>query len=144
MQVKLFKIGGEKHQVAPRLSGEGLSVKVRTFGTSMEYRMDPINVSLSGFLVRRELTTRLPFALNTLVEIEIDLPGNNEAKLRCLGKVVRKAKEVEKNDGQSLAAFGIQIIQTDLKFLTSWSSFLKGHVSEKRAQGRKDSSPQVA
>jgi hypothetical protein len=102
---------------APRVSID-LVVESKTLGTSAAYSMSTEDVSRSGLLLVWERESKMPFIVNTLIEMTIDPKGSCLSKpVTCLGKVVRK----DAQDGSSQSTrFGIQIVQMDPGDIQNW------------------------
>ena len=108
---------------APRVPMD-LEVESRTIGTSAAYRFSTIDISRSGLLLAWERESRMPFIVNTLLELTIDPKGNHLQKpVSCLGKVVRRESEGESGKGNQ-ARIGIQIVQIDNTDLQQWEGCL--------------------
>lgn len=108
---------------APRVPMD-LEVESRTIGTSAAYRFSTIDISRSGLLLAWERESKMPFIINTLLELTIDPKGAClEKPVNCLGKVVRR--EAEHADGRgNQARIGIQIVQIDNTDLRQWEGCL--------------------
>jgi hypothetical protein len=106
---------------APRVSID-LVVESKTLGTSAAYSMSTEDVSRSGLLLVWERESKMPFIVNTLIEMTIDPKGSCLSKpVTCLGKVVRK----DAQDGSSQSTrFGIQIVQMDPGDIQNWEGCL--------------------
>jgi len=106
---------------APRVSID-LVVESKTLGTSAAYSMSTEDVSRSGLLLVWERESKMPFIVNTLIEMTIDPTGSCLSKpLTCLGKVVRR----DAKDGSGQATrFGIQIVQMDPSDAQNWEGCL--------------------
>ncbi len=106
---------------APRVSID-LVVESKTLGTSAAYSMSTEDVSRSGLLLVWERETKMPFIVNTLIEMTIDPKGSCLSKpVTCLGKVVRR--DAQDGDSQS-TRFGIQIVQMDPGDIQNWEGCL--------------------
>ncbi len=102
---------------APRVSLDGnIVVESKTLGTNVSYRLTTDNVSKSGLLLHWSNDSRLPFIINTLIEMTID-PGATILKqpVNCLGKIVRK-------EGAVPTQFGVRIVQIDNSDLEVWEA----------------------
>lgn len=107
---------------APRVPID-LVVESKTLGTSAAYSMATEDVSRSGLLLIWERDSKMPFIVNTLIEMTIDPTGSCLSKpVQCLGKVVRRDSE---GDGAGhFARFGVQIVQIDPSDQQNWESCL--------------------
>lgn len=103
---------------APRLPLD-LRVESKTIGTDAAYDLNTVDVSRSGLLLSWNRKVRVPFNVNTILEMKID-PGCShlDESVSCLGKVVRR--EGENGETQ----FGIQIVQIDNTDLNVWEGCL--------------------
>lgn len=119
MSSRMFRpVGSTDTKVrAQRLVPRGdLIVESQTLGVPLAYRMPLANVSRSGLLIGAGQNRKIPFQLNTLLELRIDpWTAVFERPVQCLGKVVRVAPASE---GTPL--FGVQIIQMETKDLAVW------------------------
>lgn len=99
-----------------------LVVESKTLGTSAAYAMSTEDVSRSGLLLVWERGSKMPFIVNTLIEMTIDPKGSCLSKpVTCLGKVVRR----DAQDSNSQATrFGIQIVQMDPSDVQNWEGCL--------------------
>jgi hypothetical protein len=106
---------------APRVSID-LVVESKTLGTSAAYSMSTEDVSRSGLLLVWERESKMPFIVNTLIEMTIDPSGSCLSKpVTCLGKVVRR----DAQDGNNQTTrFGIQIVQMDPGDIQNWEGCL--------------------
>lgn len=113
---------------APRVPLD-LEVESRTIGTHASYCLYTEDISRSGLLLVWDRDVKVPFNINTLLELTID-PGSNclDRPVSCLGKVVRR--EPEAVDGQlsglgaHSARLGVQIVQIDNTDLEAWEGCL--------------------
>lgn len=108
---------------APRVQID-LVVESKTLGTSAAYAMATEDVSRSGLLLIWDRDVRMPFNVNTLIEMTIDPKGTCLSKpVSCLGKVVRRDYEHDGGAGHH-ARFGVQIVQIDPSDQQNWESCL--------------------
>jgi hypothetical protein len=107
---------------APRVFVD-LEVESRTIGTQAAYKMSTLDVSRSGLLLSWERDSKMPFNVNTIIEMTID-PGATwlQTPVACLGKVVRR--EQHGAEGQMSTQLGIQIVQIDNTDLSTWEGCL--------------------
>jgi len=103
--------------------GERVSVETKTLGTAMSFVLGMENLSRSGLLLSKGRNYKVPFQLNTLVEITVD-PEQKvfERPVNALAKVVRFG---EASPGQQ-ASFGLRIIQIDTKDNEIWEKCVAG------------------
>jgi hypothetical protein len=108
---------------APRVPLD-LKVQSRTIGTNVAYSLSTEDVSRSGLLLVWQHDEKVPFIVNTLLELTIDPHGRCLGKpVSCLGKVVRREKE-DTVDGDAGTKLGIQIVQIDKSDLSVWEGCL--------------------
>lgn len=108
---------------APRV-GISLIVESKTLGTNAAYSLFTEDVSRSGLLLVCENTSmKMPFIVNTLIEMTIDPKSNHLSKpVSCLGKVVRR--DLEDENGQIQPRFGVQIVQMEPGDIKNWEGCL--------------------
>jgi hypothetical protein len=108
---------------APRVPID-LEVTSKTIGTSANYSFYTEDISRSGLLLVWEKDAKMPFIVNTLLELTID-PGSSclEKPVNCLGKVVRREATDAEGKGHG-ARLGIQIVQMDNSNLNDWEACL--------------------
>ncbi len=106
---------------APRMPAE-LLIEARTLGTNQVYELGTVDVSRSGILVSWSRRGRMPYLVNTILEITIDPECSMlSAPVFCLAKVVRR--DVTKDDRTHTAGeLGIQILQMDQSDATVWEN----------------------
>ena len=98
-----------------------LVVESRTLGTLLTFAMPLDNVSRSGLLLSIGRNKKLPFQVNTLLEITVDPRGALFPRpVACIGKIVRTHSE----QGDTKPRFGIQIVQIEAAELTAWERAL--------------------
>lgn len=108
---------------APRVPMD-LTVESRTIGTNAAYQFSTEDISRSGLLLVWDRDSKMPFNVNTLLEITIDPKGACLDKpVSCLGKVVRRDAEKEA-DGSMATRLGVQIVQIDNSDLQAWEGCL--------------------
>jgi hypothetical protein len=106
---------------APRVAID-LVVESKTLGTSAAYSMSTEDVSRSGLLLVWERESKMPFIVNTLIEMTIDPEGSCLSRpVTCLGKVVRRDAQ---NGSSQTTRFGIQIVQMDSSDIQNWEGCL--------------------
>jgi hypothetical protein len=103
---------------APRVPMD-LEVASRTIGTDAAYQLYTEDISRSGLLLVWDRDIKMPFIVNTLLELTIDPKGTClDRPVTCLGKVVRR--EADPESGSFSARLGIQIVQIDNTDLVEW------------------------
>ncbi len=108
---------------APRVPID-LEVRSKTIGTSNDYSFFTEDISRSGLLLLWEKDVKMPFIVNTLLELTIDpTSACLEKPVSCLGKVVRR--DCTSPDGKGHGTrLGIQIVQIDNSDLVAWEGCL--------------------
>lgn len=102
---------------AKRISLVGdVVVESKTIGTMLAYDMTAGNLSRTGMLLTLGRCRKVPFQINTLIEMTVDAGQELfERPVSCLGKVVRlDASE------PTCPRYGIHIVQIDAKDLEVW------------------------
>lgn len=108
---------------APRVPMD-LQVESKTIGTSAAYKFSTEDISRSGLLLVWDRDVKMPFIVNTLLELTIDPAGSCLSRpVSCLGKVVRRESGTEDGSGHT-ARLGIQIVQIDHTDLNAWEGCL--------------------
>ena len=93
-----------------------LIVESRTIGAPMVFALPTENLSRTGLLLAGSTRYRMPFQVNTLLEMTIDTTGSLlDQPLSCLGKIVRVVEKDQKRE-----FFGVQIIHMDTKEQLAW------------------------
>ncbi len=96
----------------------GMTVESRTLGAPMVYCLTPDNLSRTGILLTLGRNKKVPYQINTILELTVDPRGALfEKPVQCLGKIVRVAA-----DDDAKPAFGIHIVQIDAKDLIAWET----------------------
>jgi hypothetical protein len=115
---------------AKRVRGAGgLVAQSKTLGAPLSYKMETDNLSRTGVLLTPATKQRVPFRINTLIEMTLDPDGAVIGRpLYCLGKVVR----LEEDDAD-LPRFGVQIVQMDSRDLDVWEECLTTFESHEQA-----------
>lgn len=86
-----------------------LTVRARTFGARDHYSLNSVNISKSGLLMHADARDRVPFIVNTLLEVQLEGGNWLREPVSCLAKVVRN--EVTQHDGKRVHEFGIKFIE---------------------------------
>ena len=122
-QMRTFVRPSKVQVRAPRMPVD-IEVESRTIGTTAAYKLLTEDVSRSGLLLAWDRGVKVPFIVNTLLEMTIDPAGSClKRPVTCLGKVVRRDPGTEDGKGHS-ARLGIQIVQIDNSDLTAWEGFV--------------------
>jgi hypothetical protein len=113
------------------LSG-GVTVESRTIGTPMSYVLATSNLSRTGLLTQVHRNLKVPYRVNTLVELTIDPAGALfDHPVECLAKVVRIVRPKETDGPLSTTAigrdddgcaYGMHIVQMDPNDQAAWEA----------------------
>ena len=128
--------GAQAKVAAPRYRtmDQALRVTSRTLGVPVEYELVSANISKSGILMEYPLgqgsqggqgNQRIPFNVNTLLELTID-PGQQwlQQPVQCVGKVVRLA-----HAASGAIQYGVKIVQIEGGENEVWESCFR-HLEE--------------
>ena len=97
-----------------------LVVESKTIGTQMVYNLPMDNVSRSGLLLNMGRNRKVPFLVNTLLELTVDPQGAVfERPVICVGKIVRMQR-----DDDMKTQFGVQIVQIETKDGAMWDKVM--------------------
>lgn len=107
-------------------SDRGLFVESRTIGTEMTYNLETDNLSRTGFLLNTGGYYKVPFQVNTILELTIDTRGRLfRDPVQCLAKVVRIEIETDdERDGAHLRRYGVAIVQMEGQNIEAWDKGL--------------------
>ncbi len=98
--------------------GAAIIVESKTIGTDIRYKLETENISKSGMLLSWKRNTKIPFGVNTILEMKIDPQGSwFGSPVSCLGKVVRCQNESEESKNK---VFGIRIVQINNEDMAKW------------------------
>lgn len=120
--IQLIKEAESQNKKAPaaRYEGQNLHVKARTIGTKLAYEMPVANVSASGLLLGWKDSSKSPFAVNTILEMEIQhTTAPDSRSVGFLGKVVRRF-----STETGSPSFGVKIIQTETDDQVVWEGII--------------------
>lgn len=131
--------GAQAKVAAPRYRtmDQALRVTSRTLGVPVDYELVSANISKSGILMEyphgqgsqgeqgRSGNQRIPFNVNTLLELTID-PGQQwlQQPVQCVGKVVRLA-----HAASGAMQYGVKIVQIEGSENEVWESCFR-HLEE--------------
>lgn len=103
-------------------SDNGLVVESRTIGTEMVYNLETDNLSRTGFLLNTGAYRKVPFQVNTILEMKVDTRGKVfREPVSCLGKIVRlEAEDAPDEDGRRMRRYGIAIVQMEGSNMEAW------------------------
>lgn len=91
-------------------------VESKTLGTTMSYVLEADNLSRTGMLLNVGKNVKVPYLINTLLELTVDTRGTLfEKPVECLGKIVRLGR-----DDDSRPQYGVHIVQIDAHELEAW------------------------
>ena len=113
-----------KTRAAAQRVSLNLTVESKTLGSKVPYALNTVNISKSGLLLGKEEGAKVPFIVNTLLELTIDPDCSFLAEpVTCMAKVVRleTADELGKKVN---AKFGVQIIQLENDDAVAWEACL--------------------
>jgi hypothetical protein len=104
---------------------DGLIVESKTIGTNMVYNLSPHNFSRTGMLLSSGKYKKVPFKVNTLIEMVIDTHGVLfENPIQVLGKVVRleDGEALRSGSDHEQVRFGVQILQMENGSTDQWEA----------------------
>jgi hypothetical protein len=110
-------MGPEQKVCAKRIDVKrAVIVESRTLGAPMVFFLPTENLSRTGLLLVGLDSYKVPYQVNTLLEMSIDTTGSFlDQPVPCLGKIVRIQEEKEKK-----AFFGVQIVHMEPKDQFLW------------------------
>lgn len=101
-----------------------LTVESKTLGSKVPYSLNTVNISKTGLLLGKEEGAKVPFIVNTLLELTIDPTCSFLAEpVSCLAKVVR-LETIDEMGKIVNGKFGVQIIQLENDDAVTWESCL--------------------
>jgi hypothetical protein len=108
-------------KVRAKRVGADLTAETRTIGVPLAFKVIMENVSRTGFLLSPAANDRMPYQINTLIEMTVD-PGaaKLERPIFLLGRIVRTVQ------ADDLKQFGVHIVQIDSKDYSSWEKYISG------------------
>lgn len=110
------KVRAKRLQPQARMTAE-----TRTIGAPLAFVMQLENVSQTGFLLSSAVHGRVPYQINTLIELTLDPKANVIGRpIHLLGRVVR----TNPSDAGGQKQFGVQIVQMDSRDHASWEKFV--------------------
>ncbi len=96
--------------------GQRLRVDTRTLGTTTIYALATHNISRTGLLLQVVRNHRVPYMVNTLLEMTVDPEGALfSTPVSCLGKIVRISSADD-----SKPQYGVQVVQLEGQDLDVW------------------------
>lgn len=103
---------------------DNLIVESKTIGTSMVYNLSPRNFSRSGMLLSSGKYKKLPFKVNTLLEMTIDTRGVLfDRPISVLGKVVRlEDGSGVQGVGDEQVRYGVHLLQMESDIKDQWDA----------------------
>ena len=110
----------ESKSRAPRIAaGRTIIVQSRTIGAPMAYTLGTANLSRTGLLMTVGGARRLPFLVNTLLELTVDpRAAVFRQPVNCLAKIVRVDHR-----GDDFH-YGVQIVQMEAGDQSTWEQQL--------------------
>ncbi len=111
---------GESKVRAKRV-GANLTGETRTIGVPLAFKVIMENVSRTGFLLSPAAKDRMPYQINTLIEMTID-PGamKLDRPIFLLGRIVRTVQVADTKQ------FGVHIVQIESKDHIFWEKYISG------------------
>lgn len=108
---------------ARRLKPENrMTAETRTIGAPLAFVMHLENVSETGFLLTSGVNGRVPYQVNTLIELTLDPKAHVIGRpIHLLGRIVRTNAAAD-NGGKQ---FGVHIVQMDSRDHASWEKFVE-------------------
>lgn len=111
----------EAKKPAKRYTNCDVMVSARTIGTKIHFKMPVLNVSATGMLLSWSEVEKVPFNVNTILELDINSADAPHLKtVQCLAKVIHTAIQ----DGGT-RRFGVKIIQTEDEEKSQWTSMIQ-------------------
>ena len=115
---------GSKTRATARRVSLNLIVESKTLGSKVPYSLNTVNISKTGLLLGKEEGTRVPFIVNTLLELTIDPDcAFLTEPVTCMAKVVR-LETIDELGKMVNGKFGVQIIQLENDDAVAWESCL--------------------
>ena len=100
---------------------ETIKVTAKTIGTSLKYEMPISNISETGMLVTWNEVSRIPFQINTILEVSLHNRSEKaNQNLTYLAKVVHSVTQTDGSRG-----YGLKIIQSDDEATSEWVEMVK-------------------
>ena len=105
---------------ARRFENCDVLVTARTLGTKFNFKMPVLNLSATGMLLTWLEKPRVPFHLNTLLELIVSSTESGAiTTTQCVAKVIHTATN---ENGERRC--GVKIIQSEDEDMTSWNSIV--------------------
>ena len=106
-------------KVRAKRVGANLTAETRTIGVPLAFKVIMENVSRTGFLLSPAANDRMPYQINTLIEMTVD-PGaiKLDRPIFLLGRIVRTVLS------EDTKRFGVHIVQIDSKDYNSWEKYI--------------------
>lgn len=122
LDYSVLSLNGCRARAARYPVGSLAQVRIRTFGTMVEYRFTPDNISRSGMLLWPSRGTEVaPFKENSLLEIKV-IPQEKSYSIEGVAKVVRILKHP--SDAR-LVGYGIQLTDFEAEDEKRWLTFIE-------------------
>lgn len=116
-----IKAAAPRYKITQDTDKSPLMIQSRTLGVPVEFMLTSDNISRSGILMENRSLKKIPFNVNTLLELTID-PERAwlQKPVQCLAKVVR----LNRSPGTA-EQYGIRIVQMDEQDNTIWEQCFK-------------------
>ncbi len=106
-------------KVRAKRVGADLTAETRTIGVPLAFKVIMENVSRTGFLLSPAANDRMPYQINTLIEMTVDPSASKlDRPIFLLGRIVRTVQS------EDIKQFGVHIVQIDTKDYTSWEKYI--------------------
>ncbi len=106
-------------KVRAKRVGANLTAETRTIGVPLAFKVIMENVSRTGFLLSPAANDRMPYQINTLIEMTVDPSASKlDRPIFLLGRIVRTVQS------EDTKQFGVHIVQIDTKDYTSWEKYI--------------------
>jgi hypothetical protein len=94
-------------------------VEAKTLGSPHKYLLQTTNMSASGLLIKWDRHQKIPFNVNTLIELSIEANvGGSPKRHECFGKVVRRL------DVSGMTCYGVKLVSSEAKDHERWVDYL--------------------
>lgn len=108
----------------------GIRVQAKTFGARDRYGLMSLNVSKTGLLMSANPGDRVPFIVNTLLEVQLEAPAWLKEPVTGLAKVIRHTTRTA--SGERRIEFGIRFIEFNEEGMDLWKNALNHIEAELR------------
>lgn len=111
---------------------DGIKVQAKTFGARDRYGLTSLNVSKTGLLMAAHASDRVPFIVNTLLEVRLEAPSWLKEPVTGLAKVIRHTTRTA--SGEKRVEFGIRFIEFNEEGMDLWKNALNHIEAELRVK----------